>query len=261
MAAQAVSLLSANDSLGRFPALDEAVKSLVSATFVAGRFRIDLPIVMPSGSSTSITVWPEPGDSFMVTDDAAAWFEVTSSGFSEALFSRVAKELSQRYGATFDGESMFYLRVGPNRLRGAIIAMANLVKEVVDETVLRSINQKARQIDLELWDKLDRAFPGHKLERKAHFMGESTALHEFTAMLTTENGAVLFDTFSAQGNSINSVYVKMADVQRGESPPKGVAVTKQMASIGPKLNLITSVAQVVEIDLGIGDLQKIALAA
>lgn len=262
MAAQTVSFLTNGDPAGRFPALDEAVRSMVSSSFVQGRFRVDMPLVMPSGSVTTVTVWPEgAGDTFMVTDDGAALFEILSGAFNETTFARVASKNCARYGARFDGGSMLYLRVSSARLRGAIIAMANLMKEVVDETVHHSITQKARQIDLELWDKLEETFPGFQLQRRANLAGESTAVHEFTALLKTEKGLVAFDTFSAQGNSINSVYVKMADIGRNEEPAKGIAVTRNMKAIGPKLNLVTSVAQVLEVSVSSNDLQRLAFAA
>jgi hypothetical protein len=262
MAAQAVSFLTNDNPISRFPALDEAVRSIVSTSFVQGRFRINLPLVMPSGGMTTVTVWPEgAGDTFMVTDDGAALFEVQSGAFSEATFAGVARKSCSRYGATFDGGSMFYLRVSSGRLRGAIIAMANLMKEVVDETVHLSINKKARQIDFELWDKLERAFTGYKIQRHAHLAGESTAVHDFTAVMETEKGRVAFDTFSAHGVSINSVYVKMADIGRGEEQIRGFAVTRNLAVIGPKLNLVTSVARVLEVGISTSDLQRLANAA
>ena len=261
MAAKTVSFVTQDDPIGRFPALDQAVRSIVSTSFVQGRFRVSLPLVMPSGSMATVTVWPEGGDTFMVTDDGAALFEVQSGAFSEATFVSVAKKSCARYGATFDGGSMFYLRVSSGRLRGAMIAMANLMKEAVDETVHQSINKKARQIDLELWDKLERTFAGYKIQRNAHLEGESTAMHDFTAVLETESGLLAFDTFSAQGNSVNSVYVKMADIGRSDEPIKGVAVTQNLSTIGPKLNLVTSVARVVEVGISPDDLQKLAIAA
>jgi len=255
-------LLVTQSGASRYPALDEAVRSLVSASFVQGRFRVDMPVIMPSGSATTVTVWPEgSGDTYMVTDDGASLFEITTGAFNERLFSRVAKERCERYGAIFDGHAMLYLRVSSGRLRGAIVAMANLMKEVVDETIRRSINQKARQIDLELWDKLERTFGGHTVERRAHLLGESTASHEFSAVVKTDRGLIAFDAFSAQGNSINSVYVKMADIGRGDAPPKGIAVTNRMSDIGPKLNLINSVAQVIEVGIETDALQRLALAA
>ena len=262
MAAQTFDLATRSDSVGRFPALDEAVRSLVSLSYLHGRFRITMPVVLPSGSAATVTVWPEGrGETFMVTDDGACLFEITSGAFSEGIFSRVAKERCGHYGALFDGSTMLYLRVSAGRLRGAIVAMANLMKDVVAETIHRSVNQSAGQIDLELWDKLQETFAGSKIEHRAQLAGESTASHQFTALVTTERGLVAFDTFSAQGNSINAVYVKMADIGRIDCPPKGIAVTKRMSDIGAKLNLITSVAQVVEIGIGADDLRRIAEAA
>lgn len=262
MAASTVSFLTHGDHISRHPALDEAVRSMVSSRFIQGRFQVEMPVVMPSGSCATVTIWPEgKGETFMITDDGAALFEVLSGGFNENLFARVARESCSRYGATFDGGSMFYLRVSSERLRGAIIAMANLMKEVVGETIQRSINQKARQIDFELWDKLERAFTGFKVEKRAQLLGESTARHEFSAVLHTERGMVAFDTFSSQGNSINSVYVKMADISRVDLPPKGIAVTSRIAGLGPKLNLVASVARVVEIDIQTEALQRLASAA
>ncbi len=262
MATQTASFLIESAPQGRYPALDDAVRSMVTSSLVLGRYRIDMPLLMPSGSMTTVTVWPEgQGETFMVTDDGAALFEIESGAFTERIFQRVAKERCPKYGADFDNAAMFFLRVTPDRLRGAIIAMANLMKEVVDETIQRSISHKAKQIDLELWDKLERTFAGFEMQRRAHILGDSTAEHEFTALLKTERGLVLFDTFSAQGNSINSVYVKMSDIRRAEEAPRGIAVTRRISEIGPKLNLITSVSQVVEVGIQTDALRRLALAA
>jgi hypothetical protein len=262
MATSTTSFLTQNDNAGRFPALDEAVRSMVSTSFVHGRFRIEMPVVMASGSASIVTVWPEGiGDTFLVSDDGSALFEVMSGAFNESIFPKVAREKCERYGAKFDGGTMIYLRVSSGKLRGAIVTMANLIKEVVDETILRSIIQNSNRIDEELWDKLDRAFSGLPVQHKVALAGESTAMHEFSAVVTTEKGLLAFDTFTAQGNSINSIYLKMADVGRGDAPPKTVAVTTRRSDVGPKLNLITSVAQVIEISVNPDELRRMAVAA
>lgn len=262
MATQTLGFVVNSDPRHRWPALDDAVRSLVSSSFVLGRFRIQMPLILPSGSSVVVTIWPEGnGDTFMVTDDGVSLFEITGGAFSETLFGRVAKEFCSRYGASFDGGSMLYLRVGAGRLRGAIIAMANLIKEVVDETVGRSIEQKAKGIDLELWEKLDYAFKGFKIDHKANLAGESSATHQFSAVVNFDRGIVVFDTFNGQGNSINAAYTKMADLGRTEHPPRRIAVTRLMHDIGPKLNLITSVATVVEIGIENDSLRRLAFAA
>ena len=117
------------------------------------------------------------------------------------------------------------------------------MKDVVEETIHRAIHQKVRQVDLEPLDKLRRAFADCPIERRAPVIFVSTAKPEFSAVLKTEAGLVAFDTFSTQGFSINSVHVKMADIGRRVAPPRGFVVTTRMGAIGPKLNLVTSLAQ------------------
>ncbi len=262
MATSTFSFVSQSGKHGRFPALDEAVRDMVTSTLIQGRFRVEMPVVMASGSSATVSVWPEGnGDTFMVSDDGCALFEITAGAFSEQIFRRVAVERCERYGAHFDGGSMLYLRVSAGRLRGAIVAMANLIKEVVDLTLERSLEHKVRQIDADLWDKLERTFGPQSVEKKAIILGESTAQHEFSAVVQTQSGVVAFDTFSAHGSSINSAYVKMADVGRMDFPPRRIAVTKRLSDIGPKLNLLTSVSQVIEISIENRVLQQLADAA
>ena len=109
MATETFSFLIGEDLSGRYPALQDAVQSLISSRFSQGRFLIEMPLIMPSGSVATVTVWPEGlGETFMVTDDGASHFEVTSGVFNEALFSRIAKDRCVRYGAIFDGNSMFF---------------------------------------------------------------------------------------------------------------------------------------------------------
>lgn len=197
----------------------------------------------------------------MVSDDGAAFMEVLSGAFSETVFRRLAREKCERYGAAFDGGTMLYLRVSKDKLRGAIVAMANLMREVVDDTIHRSVDSRAHQIDQELWHKLDAAFGAGSVERKVQLSGESTAVHEFKALVKTEKGYVAFDTFSSQGHSVNSIYVKMSDLNRRHDAPRGVAVTRDLGSVGPKLHLISSVARVVEIGIGPELFHRLAEAA
>jgi hypothetical protein len=262
MATSTASFLATGDNAHRSAALDEAVCSMVTYKAVLGRFCVTMPVVLASGSYANVVVWQEgAGDSFMVTDDGAALFEVTAGAFSETSFKKVAAEKCAHHGAVFDGTAMLYIKVSAARLKVAIITMANLVKEVVDETVARSIGAKANEMDHLLWEKLGEAFGGKLVQRRALLIGESNMTHQVTAAVQSEQGLVVFDNFSAQGNSINSVYVKMADLGRIEVPPKRFAVTTNRSELGSKLNLITAVAQVMEISVNSDSFRKMAEAA
>lgn len=90
--------------------------------------------------------------------DGVAYLEISASAFSDRIFNSVAKDRCTRYGATFDGGTMLFIRVPAERLRAAIISMANLVKEVVDETILRATRAKAETARDFLFTRLDMAF-------------------------------------------------------------------------------------------------------
>lgn len=230
-------------------AVDDAVRRLFSVDVLNGRWRISLPVVCCTGIRVDVTVWPEGGgDSFLVTDDGLASKEIENGFFSERSFQRIAKERCTRYGALFDGQTMLFMRVGSEQLHGAIIAMANLTKEVVDETVEHSLRVKHESGLEKLVSRLGSAFPTAQIDINAKIVGQSTAEHEFDALVRTDRGLLAFDLFSKDGNSVNAAYTKLSDIARLDHGPKPIGITKSTAAIGPKLTLITSVADVLEID-------------
>lgn len=70
---------------------------MVSRSFVQGRFRVEMPVVLTGGSSATLAVWRNGnGQTFMVADDGASLFEVTAGAFRENLCGLVAKERCAR---------------------------------------------------------------------------------------------------------------------------------------------------------------------
>lgn len=238
--------------------VDGAVARLVSADTLNGRYRISMPVVTCTGSMIDVSVWPEPGDSFMVSDDGSAHFEVTSGAFSERTFQLVAKAHCASYGALFDGGTMLFMRVTAGQLRGAIISMASLVKEVVDETVARSIKAKAETALDRLYERLDKAFDASKVAHDAEVIGASTAGYKVDALVRTETGNVVFDLFTKDANSVSAAFTKLSDIYRLEDGPKLVAVTHDLDAVGPKLQLISSVAPVIRLDAAPEAFRKVA---
>ncbi|AXQ93179.1 hypothetical protein D0Z66_04745 [Cereibacter sphaeroides] len=203
-----------------------------------------------------VSVWPEPGDTFMVSDDGAAHFEVTSGAFSERAFQAVARAQCANYGALFDGGTMLFMRVAAHQLRGAIISMATLIKEVVDETVARSIKAKAESSLERLYERLDMAFDASKVAHDAEVIGASTAGYRVDALVRAETGDVVFDLFTKDPNSVSSTFTKLSDIYRLDDGPKLVAVTRDPDAVGPKLQLISSVAPVIRLDSAVEVFRK-----
>lgn len=226
--------------------LEGTIARLVQATEVNGRVVIQMPVTTQFGGGISVTLWPEGGGTFMVSDDGMAYHEALTAAASERIFVRVARDACRRYGASFDGSSMLFIRVATDRLKGAIIAMASLVKEVVDETIERSYAAKSERDREDFVRRVENAFPRGAVKEHASVVGQSTTPHEFDAVVQTDRGTLAFDYFSKAAGSISAAYLKLSDIARLEDGPRPIGATPDPAALGTKLNLITSVARVIE---------------
>lgn len=238
--------------------VENAVSRLVVLDTLNGRYRISMPVVTCSGSRVDVSVWPEPGGYFTVSDDGACLIETTVSDQSDRVFRSVAMALSARYGASLEASSLCIRHVSADRLRGAIVSMANLIKEVVDETVERMAKAKGKALKDELFRQLDLAFPGKAIRHDAEVIGDSTASYEVAAIVNSSSGPVIFDVFTRDPISIAAEFTKLSDLSRLDVAPKLVAVTSEPENIGPKLQLIASVAPIIRVDAAIEQYRRLA---
>lgn len=246
-------------AVGRDRAIDEVVRELCTSETLNGRYLVQMPVVTAFGSMVSVSVWPEGGgDTFLVSDDGLAYHEVTTAACNERIFSGVARARCQRYGADFDGCSMLFIRVEKQRLKGAVIAMASLTREVIDETLEKSFSVKVDLARERFVKRVAEAFPRSKRIEHARVIGHSTTEYEIDVLVSAEQRVLAFDFFSKSGNSVNSAYVALSDIARLEDGPVPVGVTSSLRDVGPKLTLISSVAQVIEADADVDTYTRLA---
>lgn len=229
-------------------AVNDVVRSLCTSKVMNGRHRITLPTVTAYGSLVNVSVYHEGGDSFMVSDDGSAYHEITTACANERTFSSVARSHSARYGASFDGCSMIFIRVSGPRLRGAIISMGSLIKEVVDETIEKSFATKVDRARERFVKRVAEAFKDYERIEHAVIPGYSNAKHEVDMLVKLNGDSLAFDYFSAHGSAVNSAYVKLSDIGRLEHGPSPIGVTPNPDQVGPKLTLISSVARIIRAD-------------
>lgn len=230
-------------------AVSAAVARLVSSDALNGRYRIGLPIVLATGSCVDVSVWPEDaeGRSFMVSDAGTAFLEVAEVAFSSRTFNKVARERCEAYGATFDGDAMLFMRVSAERLRGSIVAMGSLIKEVVDQTIERALRAKHEPAMELLFDKLRAAYPGREVIHDATVYGASSASYTVDALVDDGQRGVAYEIFSKAPASVNAAFATFSDLSRSTEAPVPVGVTSDLNAIGPKLQLVSSVAKVVRL--------------
>ncbi|SIS58905.1 hypothetical protein SAMN05421772_101669 [Paracoccus saliphilus] len=227
--------------------MNDAVRSMCSMDAINGRYLVQMPVMTCDGSLVSVSVWPEGNGVFVVSDAGAAYFHVANACASDAIFSRVAKEKCAEAGAQFDGASLLFIRIQQDRLKGAIISMASLIREVIDVTLERSFKHKHGHMQEELIRRACDAFP--KAHRKEHatVIGNSTTEYEVDLLVDIGGRQLAFELFSKSGNAVNSAYTMLSDISRLEDGPAPIGVTPDRKAIGPKLTLITSVASVIEL--------------
>lgn len=223
----------------------DAVAQLVQARREAGRTQLYLPILYPSGAHVGVTVY-EDGERFYVTDDGSAADECDMAGVSSQAFSRTARSHAKEAGAGFDGRGVFYLRVESDRLPAAITILGNLCAEVAS-TAVRHHAAAVRNPVLEtLYAHLERAFPPQAIQQRAVIPGRSISEHDVAAKVTLEGRTIVFDTFTAHPQSVNSIVAKFLDIQMADDAPVRVGVTARKEKLGDRLMLVRTVGRVIE---------------
>lgn len=231
-------------------AVAHSVRDLIGLDVLNGRYRVCVPLLMPSGSLLDVSIFPEPGGTFMVSDSGAAWDEADNFGISHRAFARIAGAKAAETGAIFDGLALLMLRTSPDHLRMAIIEVANLARDVAIEAAESALRSRsASEHDL-FAEAVKAAFPNAPVAFEVEFSGQSTATHRFDAMVDLGGRRALFDLFSKDPASVASTYLKLSDVYRADDAPGLVGVTRDPQAVGPKLELIASVARVVSLDAG-----------
>lgn len=240
--------------------IETLVDELCSAEVLNGRYLIQMPVLTSIGSLVSVSIWPEGGDSssFLVSDDGMALHEICTAMASERVFTRVAASKCRQAGAEFDGGSMLFMRVDRDRLKGAVVAMAALTRDVIDETIEKSFAEKvdkAREIFI---GRASTAFLNFSRTENATIFGQSSMPYTVDLLIELDEKRLAFDFFSKSGNSVNAAYTKLSDIARSDDGPTPVGVTRRLSEIGPKLTLITSISRVIEAGADVSEYQRLA---
>lgn len=240
-------------------ALVQAVAAdLVSAEMINGRVVIAMPVLTIGGTQVQVSVWMESADSLIVSDDGGAYHLIASACASETIFTRVAAREAQRHGAHFDGASMLFLRVAPDRLRGAIISMADLTRIVVNKTLEASFAERNNVAQEHFIARAEQAFGNWSVAVNATLIGFSNTEHQFDLVARRDNRLVAIDFFTASAQSISATFLKMSDLARLDDDVRRIAVTPDIATIGSKLALMHSVAHTRPVDISAPDLLRLA---
>jgi len=235
-------LLRLNDKM----TLEDAFRDLLSVERRGNKHVVDMPVVTYGGSRVQVCVeMAVDAKHAVVSDDGMAMHQTDAAAIPYAMFARVAREKAMQHGARFDGGSVFFFEVPIDRVRGAIIAMAELIREVVNTACERAAQDRGNTLRDALYSGLEDAFGASRVAHQYEVVGYSNADYRVDAMVESDSGPVVFDLFSRHPNSIAAIYTKFSDIRQLEAAPRLVAATRDVERVGPKLTLVSSVSRVI----------------
>ena len=226
-----------------------AVGELVRTRAEPSRTEIVMPVLYPNGSHVVVFVYAE-GDRFTVTDEGGGAHEAEMAGVTPASYAKIARREAARVGATCDNRAFFFLRVSAEQRAPAITVLADLARATVAAALEKLVTKAREAFEASLMEHLEHSFGRHNVEAHAEVSGASNTRHEVAALVMREGRPVVFDLFTEHAGSFNATVSKLYDISIRDDAPGRVAVTPHLARLGDRLNLINSVASVIELDAG-----------
>jgi len=238
-----------------------AIAKLLRVRHDSDRVEIVMPVIFPNGSMVTLVVMPAEGGRHIVTDDGGAAHEAEMAGVSHSAFSRIANAAARKAGAIFDQHALLYLDVSSEQLSGALIVMADLARDVVARALEGAARSTAEIMRDEMIERLDRIFTPQRVLKDVDVRGSSHSMYQVDALVEIRDQRIIFDTFSSAPTSTSALVSKMLDISQVDEAPARVAVTGSRSLLGHKLQLVSSVARVIEAGAGDPIYERAAAAA
>jgi hypothetical protein len=206
---------------------------------------VSLPILYPSGSQVTLRVIPAKGG-FRVDDAGFAYRELESVGM-ERSFGKTAKKVAESEELETTPR-LIYAVVPESGLFRAICDVAIASRDITERIYGKIADADEAEITDYLRERLEHIFGPTNLQEGQKIIGSSTNEWEVSAILHTESGLVVFQAVGNHANSIYRANTAFHDLSNLPNPPQRVAVVKDKASLGPKLNMLAQAGRVIQGD-------------
>lgn len=205
---------------------------------------VNLPIITPTGASATVRITPAKGG-FRVDDGGFAYREIESIG-AERSFSKVAAAVASSYDIAIDRRTISIV-VPDDGLTTAICEIAMASRDIADRIYAKKAEHDENEIEEFLSQRLEQIFGRNRIEHKP-IIGASTNEWNVSAILHSDSGLVVFQAVGKHPNSVYRASAAFHDLAELPSPPTRVAVVKDKASLGPKLNVLAQAGRVIQGD-------------
>jgi hypothetical protein len=224
---------------------EHVASSLATAREDRGAIWLSTPLLYPSGAHVTTRIDGD-GKHFFVSDDAGAFSEADMMG-AVRTFSKIAKTIAANKGIKFDENCFFEIGVTRDQLQVAVVAIANLSKEVADRVAYRMSEKHYRFDDVQLVERLVSIFGALKVHRGAELLGASNKRWSFTASVEADGHQTIFDLVKPVWQSLLPTVAKFRDISDLPDSPPRVAVLADGGLVEQTdLNLLSRSARVID---------------
>ena len=208
-----------------------AAAQLVSFDVTTSGWYITKPLMYSSGSYVVVGV-ERNGDNFLVSDLGTGMLEAEMM-CGEPTYRRVARQVAETKGVTFDNHAFFALFVSEGQLPGAISSIANSSQEAVNVTALKLVERTARDSNALLYDRLTTIFMPRNVAKNAQLVGASSTEWHVASLVNINGKQVAFEAITNNPTSVAFAAAKFGDIRLLPKAPGRVLLSRARRPWGP----------------------------
>lgn len=230
---------------GMTAAVEAAIEDLLQVRRWGDKVFVNMPLIFPGGSLATVRVSPAPGG-YRVDDGGFAFREIESIG-AERSFRRTAAKIAERDDLGLNRRVIF-ANATDDELGRAICDVALASHAVAEQIYRKADEHEEGEIEDYLQERLVRIFGEGKVAEDRSIKGSSTSPWEVSAILHVNSHTTVFQAVGSHANSIYRASTAFHDLAELPTPPRLVAVVKDKAALGPRLNLLSQAGRVIQSD-------------
>lgn len=236
----------------------KAIHRLAALRATSSGFIVTLPVQYPSGALTTVEVVENGGTCFL-SDLGQGRFEAEMQG-ADSFFDKIARNVSEDFGVSFDGASVFTLKLSLDRLEAGLTCVANASAQAAQLAVTKCDETKANTKDDRIFDRVISIFGPKNVARNRTMSGLHANWEAANVVQLDEHFAV-FEHMTSHANSISSKFLKFTDI-KGSSPSISLnAMVEDIQKLDVKAQIIGDVANLINLNANDEDIIRFASVA
>jgi hypothetical protein len=251
-------MVSFNDQIAE-ERIRTALHRLASMSNLDGKFVVNVPIMYPSGSMVTVDV-DRNGSHYWVSDMGIGLIEAEFMA-AQSIYRSVAGNVADQYAVSFDGHSMFALKVTNERLEAAIAAIANASNTACSEAIRIASEIKTKKQNEKIFERIQSIFGEKIVAKSAEIQGRHAHWEAHNVVVFPDKKRAVFEHMTTHTSSVSSKFLMFSDIRASHRDISLNAIVPRIDALDEKAQIIGDVANIVSLKASDEEFRKFALAA